>query len=192
MSKKPHDEKSNSQHAEDHSAKDKDHPAELTHLSYEEMEEKLNEAEAKANQYYDQALRTQAELENIRRRTERDVAGAHKYGQEKLVKELLAVIDALERADAGITKDQLQQNPLVKSMHEGILMTQGLLLKTLEKFGVKQLNPVGEAFNPEWHQALSAKEDPSAKPNTVVEVLQKGYLLQDRLLRPALVMVTKS
>lgn len=163
----------------------------LTHLSYEELEAKLNETENKMNQYYDQLLRMQAEMDNVRRRAERDIANAHKYGSEKIIEELLAVADSLELGLSRLSDDQFDQQSTLKSMREGMTMTLTMLLKALEKFGVKQINPVGEAFNPAWHQAISTKEDPKTKHNTVLEVLQKGYLLQDRLLRPALVVVAK-
>lgn len=160
----------------------------LEHSSYEELEAKLNEAEAKADQYWNQYLRAQADLENVRRRTERDVSSAHKYGAEKLIAELLLVVDSLER---GLELTGNTTEGSVKTVRDGMEMTMNMLLKTLEKFGVKQLNPLGEMFNPEWHQAVSMLADPKAKPNTVLQVLQKGYLLHDRLLRPAIVVVAK-
>ena len=164
-------------------------PAEaLPHLSYEELEAKLNETEVKANEYWDKLLRMQAELENIRRRAERDVAGAHKYGQEKLIAELLLVVDSLERGLLGAPADA---QAAVKALSDGVSMTLSMLLKALERFGVKQVNPKGELFNPQYHEALSAQPQPELPANTVIEVMQKGYLLHDRLLRPALVIVSK-
>jgi molecular chaperone GrpE len=161
----------------------------LAHLSPEELEAKLNEAEAKANEYWDKLLRVQAEIENVRRRSERDVASAHKYGQEKLIAELLLVVDSLERSLSGVSPD-LQSG--AKGLVDGLNMTMNVLLKALERFGVKQVNPKGEQFNPQYHEALSAQPHPELAPNTVIEVMQKGYLLHDRLLRPALVIVSKA
>lgn len=160
----------------------------LEHPSYEALEEKLTEAEAKANQFWNQFLRTQADLENMRRRTERDISSAHKYGSEKLIAELLLVIDSLER---GLELTAEASDAGVKTVRDGMEMTLSMLLKTLEKHGAKQLNPLGEPFNPEWHQAVSMADDPKAEPNTVLQVLQRGYLLHDRLLRPAIVVVAK-
>lgn len=162
-------------------------PEAITEVSREELEAKLNAAEAKATQYWDQLLRAQAETENIRRRTERDIANAHKYSLEKFALELLPVLDGIERGLAIPV-----EHPAAKSMHEGMEMTLNVLLKALEKFGIKQLNPQGESFNPTQQQAIATKADAACPPDTVVEVLQKGYLLQDRLLRPALVVVSKN
>ncbi|MGB6977118.1 MAG: nucleotide exchange factor GrpE [Gammaproteobacteria bacterium] len=159
----------------------------LEHPNYEELEAKLTEIENKAAEHWNQLLRSQAELDNIRRRAERDVANAHKYALEKFALELLPVIDSLER---GLEKSSDELEP-IKAMREGITLTIDLLLKTLAKFGIRQLNPQGETFNPELHQAVSTQEQSGAKHNTVSHVLQKGYLLQDRLLRPALVVVVK-
>lgn len=162
------------------------HREALEHIPYEEMEAKLNEAETKANDNWDKFLRSQAELENVRRRFDRDITSAHKYGNEKLILELLPIIDGIERGLA-----LAWQQDEAKKIHEGMAMTLNMLLKALEKFGVKQIDPMDKQFDPTWHQAISTKEDPNAKPNTILEVLQKGYILNDRLLRPALVVVAK-
>ena len=180
---KHHDPKPNP--TEEHTAQSAEEKA-IEHPAYEELLAKLNEAEEKANRSTDQALRTQAELENIRRRAEKDVSNAHKYGLEKLINEILPVIDGIERGLAIPAP-----NAEAKNIHAGMEMTLGMLLKALEKYGVKQINPVGEVFNPEQHQALSMVEKAGAAPNTVIEVMQQGYLLNDRLLRPAMVIVAK-
>ena len=156
----------------------------LTHPSYIELQQKLTEAEEKATQNWDQMLRVRAEADNTIRRVERDVANAHKYGQEKLVNELLPVIDNLERSLE--TPD-----PSSNAVSEGVKLTLQMFYAALEKFGVTQVDPKGETFNPEVHQAVSVQADDSVKPGTVLNVLQKGYLLNNRLIRPAFVVVSK-
>lgn len=156
----------------------------LDHPSYKELEQKLTEAENKGSELLNQQLRIQAELDNVRRRAERDVMNAHKYALEKFGNDLLPVVDSLEKA----LQSDVSDNAFAKKIHEGIELTMSLLLKTLDKYGIKQINPVGDQFNPELHQAI-ATQPSDMPPNTVVEVLQKGYLLNDRLIRPALVVV---
>ena len=157
----------------------------LEHPSYIELQNKLFEAEEKATQNWDKLLRLQAENENTLRRVERDISNAHKYGLEKLILELLPVIDSLERS---LTLATTQDDPVL----EGVEMTLKMLYTALAKFGIEQVSPEKEAFNPELHQAVSMQVDPSVKPNTVISVLQKGYLLNNRLIRPALVVVSKT
>lgn len=149
------------------------------------LQQKLEEAEAKATQNWDSLLRTKAEMDNIQRRTQRDVESAHKYALEKFVLELLPVIDNMERS---ITIDVAPENDAVL---EGVKLTLKMFYTALEKFGVEQVNPEGQQFNPELHQAVSVQADSDAKSGTVLNVLQKGYLLNNRLIRPALVMVAK-
>lgn len=156
----------------------------LSHPSYEELLQKLDEADQKTNQYWERILRMQAESENASRRTERDVAAAHKYALEKFATELLPIIDSLELCVANQGE--------AKSLVEGVNLTLKMLYNVLDKFGIKQVNPAGEAFDPEHQQAISMQFDPSLKPGTVVSVLQKGYTLNNRLLRPALVVVSKA
>lgn len=136
----------------------------------------------------DQVLRTHAEMQNLRRRMERDVENAHKYALEKFVGELLPVVDNLERsiqamADVG---DEF------KAVSDGIELTLKSFQDVLDRFKVATVNPGGEVFNPDLHQAMSMLEVPDAKPNTVIDVFQKGYTLNGRLIRPAMVVVAKS
>lgn len=133
----------------------------------------------------DQSLRAQAEIQNIQRRTERDVANAHKYALEKFAGELLAVVDNQERAIDAIPADQ----EAVKALREGVVLTHKLFIDTLRKFQVEAVNPLGEPFNPELHQAVSMQPSTTAEPNSVLTVLQKGYTLNGRLIRPAIVIV---
>lgn len=151
-------------------------------------EARIEALEEELSKTKDEALRTMAEAHNIRRRSEAEVEKARKFALEKFAGELLAVVDNLERAidaaDAG--------NEAVKPLLEGVALTQKSLVETLGRFNVQQLNPVGEPFDPQFHQAMSMVENPDVEPNTVTVVMQKGYTLNDRLLRPAMVMVSKA
>lgn len=158
----------------------------LTHQSYEELLTQLATAEAKANEYWDKLVRLQAEFDNLRRRNERDLAQAHKFALERCMSELLPVVDNLER-----TLEQKGSSDL-EVLYTGVELTLKLLRGVLEKFGVKPVDPLGESFDPTLHEAMSMQEQPGQAPGTVLSVLQKGYLLHDRLLRPALVVVVKT
>ncbi len=151
----------------------------------EELMQQLQEAQAKAAEHWEHVLRLQAELENTRRRAERDVQSAHKYALEKFVNELLPVKDSLEMGEAAA---QVEETDLAK-VREGIELTLKMMGDVMGKFGVTEVNPVGQPFNPDLHQAMSMQDVPDAKPNTVVTVYQKGYQLNDRLVRPAMVVV---
>ena len=157
----------------------------LEHPSYLELQNKLTEAEEKASQHYERMLRTQAEADNMQRRAQRDIESAHKYALEKFVLELLPVIDSLERA---VTLPDDQKH----SVLEGVNLTLTMLYSALEKFHIQQIDPISQHFNPELHQAVSTQVDSTVAPNTVLAVLQKGYLLNNRLIRPALVIVSKA
>lgn len=157
----------------------------LEHPSYAELEKKLTEAEQKAHKNWDKFMRVNAEMDNLKRRSERDVAQAHRYGLEKFINNLLPVVDSLEQAE------QLAEKHGDAAMHEGLELTMKLFLDMLEKAQVEQLNPVGEAFNPEVHEAMSMQETSDAAPNTVINVFQKGYKLNDRVIRAARVIVAK-
>ncbi|MBR9882289.1 MAG: nucleotide exchange factor GrpE [Oceanospirillales bacterium] len=131
--------------------------------------------------------RAQAEIQNMRRRAEQDVEKARKFALEKFAGELLPVVDSLERAiEACQSEDEA-----TKALKDGVEMTLKLFLDGLGKFNVEPVDPQGQAFNPEHHQAMSLVDAPDAEPNTVVAVMQKGYLLNGRLVRPAMVMVAK-
>jgi len=153
----------------------------------EEWAEALANAEQKAQENWDKVLRTQADLENIKRRSEKDLQNAHKFGIEKFARELLPVADSLE---LGLSVETAG-SPEVQKLREGMELTLKQLLSSLEKFNVVQVNPEGEKFNPEWHQAMAMQPTDEAEPNTVLKVYQKGYLLSDRLLRPAMVVVAQ-
>jgi len=156
--------------------------------SIESLKVRLAAAESKLR---DEMLRAQAEIQNIHRRAERDVVNAHKYGQEKLVKELLAVVDTLERGIQTLDEQPGDMSESVKSVRDGSALTLKMFLDALAKFQVKQLNPVGEPFNPQFHEAISMVPNPDVEPNSVIAVVQKGYTLSERLVRPAMVVVAK-
>ncbi len=159
----------------------------LDHASYQELQKKLTEAEEQADQFKERMLRTQAEMENMHRRLERDMANAHKFAIEKLALELLPVVDNLERAIAAHVNEESGAGSLL----DGVSLTLKMLTTAMEKFGIESIDPKGQPFNPELHQAVSMQDDPNVPPNTVLNVLQKGYLLNKRLIRPALVVVSK-
>lgn len=177
------------QHHEDEAAELHTDAAELlSHPSHQELLKQLDEAEQKANQHWERILRMQADGENAARRAERDIQNAHKYALEKFVTELLPIIDSLELCISNADKDPKSAAAII----EGVNLTLKMLYAALEKFGIKQVNPVSEAFDPEFQQAISMQYDPKVKPGTVISVLQKGYTLNNRLLRPALVVVAKN
>ena len=134
----------------------------------------------------DKALRATAELENIRKRTSRDIENAHKYALERFVNELLPVIDSME---LGINASQSAED--IESLREGMDLTLKKLFDCLEKFGVKAIDPTGEKFDPDWHEAVSMQELEGSDSGQVVTVMQKGYELNGRLVRPAMVVVAK-
>lgn len=164
--------------------KSDEHPG-LEHPSYVALETKLTEMEAKANEYWNEVLRLKAEIANIQRRADKDVANAHRYALEKFADELLSVVDNLER---GLLV-KIEDSGALKDMYVGVELTLKMFLDVLQKFGITQINPQGEAFNPTFHTAISTEQ--SATPNVILKVIQKGYLLKDRLLRPALVVVSQ-
>lgn len=135
----------------------------------------------------EELLRAQAEVQNVRRRAEADVEKAHKFSTEKFARELLEVVDNLERAVAAAPEDDA-----VKPFLEGVEMTQKTFISTLAKFKVEVVDPEGHPFDPDLHQAISMVEAPDAEPNTVLNVVQKGYTNHGRLLRPAMVEVSKA
>ena len=160
----------------------------VTDESIADLEKQLAEALGKAEQNLDLALRAKAELENATRRHEQDLEKAHKYALDSFVRELLQVRDSLE---LGIQAGQAEGAGIDKLL-EGSELTLKLLSDVMNKFGVEQIDPDGEAFNPEEHQAMSMQPRDDVAPNTVVAVVQKGYKLNGRLVRPAMVMVSQA
>ena len=152
------------------------------------LQQQLSAAEAAAQEEKDRALRIAAEMENLRRRAAQDVEKAHKFALEKFTGELLPVIDSLERALELADRD----NETLKPMMEGVELTLRAMLTTVGKFGVEQVNPMGDAFDPNRHQAISMVENGNVAPNSVIAVMQKGYELNGRVIRPAMVMVARA
>jgi molecular chaperone GrpE len=160
----------------------------VTDESIDDLQKQLEGALAKAEQNLELALRAKAELENATRRHEQDLEKAHKYALDSFVKELLQVRDSLE---LGIQAGQAEGAGIDKLL-EGSELTLKLLSDVMNKFGVEQIDPDGEPFNPEEHQAMSMQPRDDVAPNTVVAVVQKGYKLNGRLVRPAMVMVSQA
>ena len=156
----------------------------------DELTEQIKQAEQKAEENWELLLRTRAEMDNLRRRTEKDLENAHKFALEKFVSELLPILDSMEM---GMAVDE-NGNPedTVKALKEGIEMTVNMMKKAFEKFNIKVIDPLNEKFDPELHQAMSMQPSDEVEPNTVIAVMQKGYTLNDRLVRPAMVMVSKA
>lgn len=148
------------------------------------LDELLRQAELKAEEHHDAWLRAKAEADNVRKRAQLDIANAHKYATENFAADLLPVKDSLEATLAA-------ENATLEALKSGVELTLKQLSTVFEKANLKEVNPVGEKFDPHRHQAISML--PSDKePNTVINVLQKGYLLHDRVIRPALVTVAKA
>jgi len=149
--------------------------------------QKLLEAEQKAAENYDRFLRVAAEFENYKKRIARETSDFKKFANETILKELLSVVDNLERA---IESSQSEESAL-QSLLQGVEMTRNEILKIFEKFGAVPISALGEAFDPNFHQAVAQEASDEHPENTVVKELQKGYVLHDRLLRPSMVIVSK-
>jgi molecular chaperone GrpE len=151
-----------------------------------DVEKELQAALDKANEHYDLYLRAKAEADNVRRRAQEDVAKAHKFAVESFAESLVPVVDSLEKALEATTATP-------EAMREGVELTLRQLKAAFEKSNLKEINPVGQKFDPHWHQAISMVPAPQGiAPNHVVAVLQKGWTIADRVLRPALVTVAQS
>jgi len=166
-------------------------PAEVTSEAgdesvIEQLQKQLQDAQAKADDNWSQVLLARADLSNVQRRAERDLENAHKFGMEKIVSELLPVLDSLELGYVAADTD----DPDPVKVKEGIDLTLKMLVDVASKFGVEQVDPSGEVFNPEFHQAMSTQPTDEMPANHVMTVYQKGYLLNNRLLRPAMVVVS--
>jgi molecular chaperone GrpE len=148
----------------------------------------LEDVRGKADEHWNQCLRLQADMENLRKRSERELSNAHKYALERFAQELLPVRDSLEMGLAAFDNE----NANTGTLREGIELTVQMLSGVMGKFEIREVNPQDERFDPDFHQAMSIQERADVEPNTVVTVVQKGYLLNDRLIRPAMVIVSKA
>ena len=162
--------------------------AESTESEEVSLETQLADAQAKADENWDQLMRTKAEMENIRRRSEKELSNARKYALEKFAQELLPVIDSMEM---GLAAAQ-DENADVRKLREGTEMTLKMFETAIDKFGIKSVHPHGEEFNPEHHQAMTMLDSQEHEPNMIIDVMQKGYLLNERLVRPAMVVVSSA
>ena len=150
-------------------------------------EEQLEQAQNTIKEYWDQIMRLRAEIENNRKRAERDVENAHKYALRNFVEGLLPVIDSMEMGQTAADAE----NATLENIREGSAMTMNMFVQVLQKHGLEQLDPVGQKFDPELHQAISMIDAEGAESNSVIEVMQKGFTLNERLIRPAMVVVAK-
>ena len=187
MVEAPKDETAEEHNGDGHAQEQEEADEGIEYPSHEEVESELLKVEQERDQLKNKVLELHAELENVRKRADKEVERARKYSNAKVIEALLGSIDSLE---SGL-KIEINDNELASKLHEGMEMTLDMLLKALEKFGLKQLNPVGETFNPDYHEAMQMLETKDHDPNTVTQVLQTGYVLHDRLVRPALVVVAK-
>jgi len=151
------------------------------------LEQQLVEAQEEAAKNYDLALRTLADMENLRRRTTQDVENAHKFALERFAKELLNVADSM---DLGL--GAADDNSSIESLKEGMILTRKQFFSVMEKFAVEVIDADGAKFDPELHEAVTMVPNPKLEPNTVMEVVQKGYTLNQRLLRAAKVVVSSA
>ena len=161
---------------------------EVTEATLGEALKKLVDAEEVASRANDDLLRVQAEMQNLRRRSEQDIEKAHKYSQEKFSTELLSVMDNLERALAAAAN---HEDDTVKAIYEGVDLTLKSFTDCFNRFHIEAVDPMGEPFDPQLHQAMTIIENAEVEPNTVIEVMQKGYTLHGRVIRPAMVVVSK-
>ena len=164
--------------------------AESTEVTVESLQAKLDATDGEITKFRDMALRAEAEMQNVRRRASKDLENAHRFGIEKFVQDILPVVDSLEKAVESV--GQVADNDTNKAIVDGIGLCQKMFIDVLGKNGVAAIDPNGEPFDPNLHQAMSMVENPDVEPNSVVAVMQKGYTLKDRLVRPAMVMVSKA
>lgn len=160
----------------------------LTIQDNEEVQAQIEKLKGELAVAKDQTVRAHAEMQNIRRRADQDVEKAHKYAVDRFAGDIVTVADNLERALTTIDKTDEKQKTII----EGVELTLKSLLDTLAKHGVKQLNPLGEPFNPQEQEAIAMVPNPAMEPNSVMDVMQKGYTLNGRVIRPARVVVTKA
>lgn len=153
--------------------------------SADSLEQQLELAQQKASENWDMFVRAKAEMDNLRRRNTIDLENAHKYGIEKFVTELLPILDSMGMGLAA-------EDASAESLREGMELTMNMLKKMMDNLGIEEVDPMNQKFDPEKHQAMTMQPSADVEPNTVIAVMQKGYLLNERLIRPAMVMVSKA
>jgi molecular chaperone GrpE len=161
--------------------------AENADADEEPIEQQLEKARETIKDYWDQMMRLRAEIDNNRKRAERDLENAHKYAIKNFVENLLPIVDSMEMGQTAAEAD----NATLESIREGSALTMNMFVQVLEKNGLEQIDPLGEKFDPERHQAISMLDVEGAESNSIIEVMQKGFLLNDRLVRPAMVVVAR-
>ena len=149
------------------------------------LEAQLEQAQAKASENWDQFIRAKAEMDNLRRRSVKDLENAHKFGIEKFATELLPVLDSMVMGLA-------VEDASAESLREGMELTMNMLEKMMEKLGIEEIDPLNENFDAAKHQAMTTQPSAEVEPNTVLAVMQKGYSLNERLIRPAMVIVSRA
>ena len=155
------------------------------------LQEENDKLRAQQEAEKDQVLRVRAEMENMRKRGEREKVDTAKYAISKFAGDVVGVADNFERALKSVPDDALVDNPTLRALQEGVAMTEREFLKVLEKHGVRRIDPTGEAFNPHQHQAVMEQEKAEVATGTVLQVFQSGYIIEDRVLRPAMVVVSR-
>lgn len=161
---------------------------ETTETDEQDLLAELAKAQLTIKEYWDQIMRLNAEIENNRKRAQRDIENAHKFAVKNFVESLLPVSDSMEMGMAAT----LNENATLESIREGMKLTLDLFAQMMQKNGIQAVDPQGEKFNPEHHQAMTLQENDEVEANTVLAVMQKGYLLNERLIRPAMVVVSKT
>lgn len=162
-------------------------PADSSDVEDASIEEQLQKAQLTIKEYWDQIMRMRAEIENNRKRAERDIENAHKYAIKNFAESLLPVIDSMEMGQTAA----VAENATLDSIREGSELTMNMLNQVLERTGLQQFDPLGEKFDPEKHQAISMVEVDDAESGSIIQVMQKGFQLNERLIRPAMVVVAK-
>ncbi len=188
MNEKPEDQNDGGAEAPEQASDAAAEPVETADaLIIEELRTQLEAAQQAVGKHQDALLRTQAEMENLRKRMARELEKAHKFALEKFMKALLPVRDSLERG-----LEAVRDCDSVDALKEGKTLTMKMLTKAMQDHGLEVIDPAGQAFNPEWHEAVSTQPSDEAEPDTVLTVIQKGYALNDRLIRPAMVVVARA
>ncbi|MEM1433116.1 MAG: nucleotide exchange factor GrpE [Pseudomonadota bacterium] len=171
---------------------EKDTPGEAGQASADQPVGDLEALRNEVRELTDQVLRARAETENVRRRAARDVENAHKFALEKFAGQLLPVADSLEKAVEAASQAAVAEDEAVTAIAEGVSLSLKLFLDTLAKGGIEAIDPLGHPFDPQLHEAMAMVPNPDAEPNTVIDVMQKGYVLNGRLVRAAMVVVAKA